>query len=31
MESELSGVFELELVVKNGTWVPGDQFYVYMG
>ena len=31
IQSELSCIFELKLVVKNGAWVPGDPFYVYVG
>ena len=27
MESELSGIFQLQLVAKNGAWVTGNPFY----
>ena len=29
MESELSGIFQLKLVAKNGIWFLRDPFYVY--
>ena len=31
VESELSGNFELKLVVKNGSWVPRDPLYISTG
>ena len=26
-----SGVFQLKPIAKNGAWVLGDPFYVYVG
>ena len=31
MESGLSGIFQLKPIAKNGAWVHGDPFYVYVG
>ena len=31
MESELSGIFQLKLVAKNGIWFLRDLFYIFGG